>query len=101
MKIIEKDGKRYQLVKTREAFNLAVIRSLERFKEYWSKIELKPRNPNRIWPICEEIEKVWSQFPDLRLGQMMLCAVGKDDLFNIEDKDLIKRLQEWAEQVTE
>ena len=30
------------------------------------------RNPNRIPEILKELEKIWSKYPDLRLGQLII-----------------------------
>ena len=75
----------------------AIKAALKRFKNAWSN----PRDPARIWGTTVSIEKVWNEFPDLRLGQMLVSAIGKERLFNIEDEQLIKELKEWAEAVTE
>ncbi len=49
------------------------------------------RNPNRIPVILDEIKKVWEQYPDLRLGQL-ISNVFSDPYF-IEDEDLAQALK--------
>ena len=49
------------------------------------------RDPNRIKPFLETIEKCWSQVPDLRFGQLienLKRRLDIEDLFYIEDKEL-------------
>ena len=71
--------------------------ALKRFQNAWRE----PRSPQRIAPMLVCIESIWAQFPDLRLGQILISAIGEDRLFYLEDNDLIKELKEWVEQVTE
>lgn len=52
------------------------------------------RDKKRIPIILNEIESIWSKYPDLRLGQL-ICNVVKDPmLYYIEDDMLIERLKE-------
>ena len=58
------------------------------------------RDPKRIPIILKEIEKFWSKYPDLRLGQIITnCNTllsendNKTDLFYLEDEKLIEGLQ--------
>lgn len=49
------------------------------------------RDPNRIKPFLETIEKCWSQVPDWRFGQLIENIKNRllvKDLFYIEDKEL-------------
>lgn len=53
------------------------------------------RNPKRIPKTLKEIERLWVQYPDLRLGQLLInCYVNDTDLYYIEDEQLIKKLYE-------
>ncbi len=58
------------------------------------------RDPDRINTVLERIRYIWLQDPDLRLGQLLMAAVGPKDpcseLFYIEEKDLMKRLEEYS-----
>lgn len=58
------------------------------------------RDPKRIPKVLKVIERYWSMHPDLRLGQLISIANGthrarqnlphSDDVFNIEDDDLLQ-----------
>lgn len=52
------------------------------------------RDINRIPQILGDLKKIWELTPDIRLGQLLLNAVGHDEktLFYIEDQDLIDRM---------
>lgn len=52
------------------------------------------RNPDRIKPTLLEIERIWKNNPDLRLGQLLLNIVSDANiLYYVEDNELIKALQ--------
>jgi len=48
------------------------------------------RDPDRIKPTLEAIEKLW---PDLRLGQLVWIIAGRDP-YNMEDKYIIRLINE-------
>ena len=50
------------------------------------------RDVNRIPQTLQELQKVWEQFPDLRLGQLLLNAVNDINLYYIEDDKLIQTI---------
>lgn len=68
------------------------------------------RHPKRIKVILKEIERIWNEYPDLRLMQLLLNAIGahvkvsQDEIFetelytidhyNTEDKIVLERLKE-------
>ena len=58
------------------------------------------RNPNRIKPFCDELAKLWSNWPDLRFGQIMyniskyIEMEHRKDVFYMEDEELIKIFRE-------
>lgn len=61
------------------------------------------RDPRRIPILIDELKTFWIKNADLRLGQMMLIAGEKagcgEDIWNIEDKELIDALtgkNEWG-----
>lgn len=61
------------------------------------------RDPKRIGPMLHQIGRLWREYPDLRLGQLMmnLAHTGPSrDLFNLEDDELAIRvdiaMNEWA-----
>ena len=51
------------------------------------------RDQGRINAILTELEIVWRQYPDLRLGQLLINVCGSKPLFAIEDEMLLDRLQ--------
>ncbi len=54
------------------------------------------RDPKRIKILLDEIENVWKQYPDLRLMQLLLNAVGTNDNvdhYNTEDDYLLDQLR--------
>ena len=55
------------------------------------------RDPNRIPEILNEIEKIWKEYPDLRLGQLISNMSDRSPwpLFYIEDDELIERLEKF------
>jgi len=57
------------------------------------------RDPRRIDDIVLALAEVWAQFPDLRLGQLLVNAVRPagpcPELFHVEDAELVRRV--WAE----
>ena len=48
------------------------------------------RNPERIKFVLRELERLWLQVPDWRLGQLVFNIVGRDPFF-IEDYDLVRK----------
>lgn len=50
------------------------------------------RNEYRIPVILKMVEKIWKQYPDMRLGQLLMVVAEDKDLFGIEDKDLMHKL---------
>lgn len=51
------------------------------------------RDPERIPKILNEIEKIWQQYPDLRLGQLVLNLEYRLPLYQIEDEELVAALK--------
>lgn len=52
------------------------------------------RNPNRIDRILNEIRLIWKQYPDLRLGQLILNVIEDPALYYIEDEELVELLKQ-------
>lgn len=55
------------------------------------------RDPNRIEPFLNTINKVWSKVPDWRFGQLienLKRGLNISDLFFIEDNDLEDKILE-------
>jgi hypothetical protein len=45
--------------------------------------------------ITDRLLNVWWEYAqELRLGQLIICAIGNRDLFNIEDYELIRLAEE-------
>jgi len=59
------------------------------------------RDPKRIARIIFKLTKLWSNQPDLRLGQLMVILANKERclLFYIEDEDLEKLIDERIEKI--
>lgn len=51
------------------------------------------RDPGRINAVLTELELVWRQYPDMRLGQLLTNVCGRVPLFSIEDEMILERLQ--------
>lgn len=59
------------------------------------------RDPNRIPKVLKTLERIWKQYPDLRLGQLLensTIQAGKSDhcLFYIEDEELVSVLSKFV-----
>ena len=58
------------------------------------------RDPKRIDEFCDRLKTAWSQFPDMRFGQMMVGAFtmmeksGKDPFYR-EDNEMIEFLEQF------
>lgn len=58
------------------------------------------RDPNRIDGILAQLGKLWKEFPDLRLGQLIANTdIHKNEglFYNIEDQDFVNYLIEYYE----
>ena len=56
----------------------------------------KGREPQRIDELMSELERVWKEHPDSRLGQLLVSCVDgdADKLFYMEDEALLEKLRE-------
>lgn len=53
------------------------------------------RDPNRIPKILNQLRKIWEQYPDLRLEQLILnCFEDVHVAYYMEDDKLIKLMKE-------
>ena len=57
------------------------------------------RDPNRITKTLQEIQKVWEQFPDLRLGQLLLNITNENNLYYLEDDALVQYLKKYYKEI--
>jgi len=51
------------------------------------------RDPARIEPTLQRIREVWQRNPDARLGQIIANVTTEDDVYFIEDEELINRVE--------
>lgn len=51
------------------------------------------RDIKRIDKVCDRLKQLWKQYPDLRLGQIILNVIQDPQLYYIEDDDLINILE--------
>jgi uncharacterized protein YihD (DUF1040 family) len=57
------------------------------------------RDPKRIPEVLNQLKALWSSYPDLRLGQLILNIVRDPLLYYIEDDELIKTLRKGYSEV--
>ena len=57
------------------------------------------RDPKRIPEILNQLKSLWSSYPDLRLGQLILNVVKDPVLYYLEDEELIKVLRDGYSEV--
>lgn len=55
--------------------------------------ETRIRKSQRMDEVLRLTKEIWEQYPDFRLGQLLVNICGKKDLFYVEDEDLVKALQ--------
>jgi hypothetical protein len=53
------------------------------------------RDKKRIPKIIKELEKIWLEHPDLRLGQLIQNCFGTDSIYYVEDDSLIKTIERF------
>lgn len=53
------------------------------------------RDPKRIRPLMEKLTQVWEMCPDLRLGQLIGNLQLGEGLYNIEDKELVEKIEDF------
>jgi hypothetical protein len=63
------------------------------------------RDPGRIDQVLAAVRKVWAEFPDMRLGQLLVNAVRPTEscpeVFGVEDTVLVRRLEALAKRLRE
>jgi hypothetical protein len=61
------------------------------------------RDPGRIDQVLAVVRKVWDEFPNMRLGQLLVNAVRPTEpcpeVFSVEDTVLVRRLEALAKQL--
>ena len=53
------------------------------------------RDPNRIDEVLAAVGNVWKQYPDLRLGQLLVNVYPSIILYYKEDEDLVEGVKEF------
>jgi len=53
------------------------------------------RDPARIDRVLRDLGSFWKAHPDLRLGQLLLNAVDPDDLYQVEDLSLVRKVMKF------
>jgi hypothetical protein len=53
------------------------------------------KRKDRIDSILYRLENIWLEFPDLRLGQLLLNVSKDPELYYLEDEKLIDKLEEF------
>lgn len=53
------------------------------------------RSKERIDPVLERLKRIWKEYPDLRLGQLILNVVRDPALYYLEDEEIVERLEEF------
>ena len=51
------------------------------------------RDPKRIDDIMKRLKKLWKVFPDLRLGQLLGNCLNYQQLYYLEDEDVMKAVE--------
>lgn len=46
------------------------------------------RDPDRIYEFCNTLASVWSKYPDMRFGQLIVNVLGVDPFYIEDDKSL-------------
>jgi uncharacterized protein YihD (DUF1040 family) len=61
------------------------------------------RDPDRIDPILALLREVWTQSPDLRLGQLIVNAIRPNQpapqVFSAEDDKLVEGLKAYSDMI--
>jgi hypothetical protein len=57
------------------------------------------RNPDRIDPILNELNRIWKECPDLRFFQLIWSLTKGKDLFHMEDDKVLILLKECKPEV--
>ena len=51
------------------------------------------RDPNRIPVMLEALKRLWSTYPYLRLGQLIVGLNANKDPFYLEDNELLEKIE--------
>lgn len=53
------------------------------------------RDSDRIYKFCDALASVWSRYPDMRFGQLIVNVLGTDP-FYIEDDKSLELIEKFA-----
>lgn len=54
------------------------------------------RNPNRLFKFYDELRRIHMTYvSDWRFGQFMYNIFGKEDIFYLEEEDVLKRVKNY------
>ena len=56
------------------------------------------RDPKTIKRILKKIERAWTRYPNLRLSQLLLNATNKNDIYYVEDDDLVAAISKYEKE---
>lgn len=55
-----------------------------------------PRNPNRLYEFYDEFRRIHMQYvPDWRFGQMFINIFGNEDIFYMEETEVLRRVKRY------
>jgi hypothetical protein len=61
------------------------------------------RDHTRINPVLAAVGQIWAEFPNMRLGQLLVNAIRPSEphseLYNIEDTVLVRKLENLAKEL--
>lgn len=63
-----------------------------------TKIPGRAETYNEKMFATQQIRDMWATLPQLRLGQLIVNAIGDRDLFNLEDDELVRLVAEFAKE---
>lgn len=55
------------------------------------------RDKRRINTMLSKLAEIWRLQPDLRLGQLLVNCAGKEDIFSIEDDELLEAMERFGD----
>lgn len=61
--------------------------------------EYNGRDPKRIDPMLEKLSEAWKLYPDMRLGQLIGVCAESNNLFSMEDDELLKGIEIYIERM--
>lgn len=54
------------------------------------------RNPNRLYAFYDELRRMHMTYaPDLRFGQLMFVIFGTEDIFYLEEDEVLRRFKKY------